>query len=248
MSIDDRQFDEKLLYGSSVPIKDLSSGSIGSGCLFKYKGKNLLMTAAHVIKDNGKPMLELRYDANAGKSRFFALTDLFYKIKSYDISSINLEVESIDFAFAILEHDEHDIKPYFQQFSQDGNIEKEFPRFIFTENSIADPKSDEYYAFSGLIKPEKGNSQTSYDVKQTITHEIMTFSESINDNEIFSFEPLEYAGNENYKGCSGSPIIDNKGKVVAILIGGDSFLKKVYGINISIFTPVFDELSQNVAK
>ena len=73
-------------------------------------------------------------------------------------------------------------------------------------------------------------------------HRIYTdlkYKEKQEDYYVFEL-PYEHPGDEHFQGCSGAPIIDTKGNVVALVCSGDEDTNLIYGISLKKFKVAID--------
>ncbi|MDD3237920.1 MAG: hypothetical protein PHV37_07480 [Candidatus Gastranaerophilales bacterium] len=213
--------------------------SSGSGCFVRNNNNIYLVTAKHVSEPNEISYLERKYDTTAG-TLLKPLQELSYAI------SVNIfskeepkEPKHIDVAFKnITDKFEEEYKAYVQDIDA-----SKFPAKIKNEveNNILNispnvPIINEEYSFAGGTRGQIVAPPIPHYIFQRIeTCEIVKYKKTNeNDNDIYIFTPLDgHRGHEVYQGCSGAPIINENGEVVAIVLGGNVDKNEIYGYNIN---------------
>lgn len=123
----------------------------------------------------------------------------------------------------------------FQILNKDGSGEiiYEEPKTIFETDMMVEPKEKELCEFAGLILPqyEKHSMQSIY--AQQLQKVLVEFIGVLEANpEFYRFRvttPME--NHDNYRGCSGSPILNSKGEIVTLVNCGDIEKNEIYGIS-----------------
>ncbi len=233
---------KSLIYLSSIPIKsigyDKMPTGIASSCIIEYSNKHILLTVQHATGDMKNWCLELKYEKGKG-----------VQVKPLGamnfLSSINVQNgESKDIDFSYVEIDKALI-PYWQEIDpKSGDVLNEAPRLMSNIDFDLLPTEGEFYGFSGQVMPEcVGNAlYTEY--------KIYTGLKYVGDEgEYYKFElPDAHPGHEHFKGCSGGPIIDTQGRVVALVCKGDIASNIVYGISLKryeiVLNVTYGELSE----
>lgn len=258
------EFEKNLdLYLSVVHILGKQKGekvfcTSGSGCLIKYNNKCFLLTAAHVVskRDGCDYFLEIRFDSDKGETSFLQLNGS-WKIKRFCLTSE--EVSNFDFAFYEIPCG---IQPYLQVFKEEvSDLVKEYPKTIHQIDFDVQPEPIGKYAFAGLTRPETVDEVDGVVLNMEYTVEFSYYAGLKNSvvispseqqmttddvcvRDVYAFEPHFYRGDEYYRGCSGSPIMDTQNRVVSILISGCSLLKQIYGVRLVAFKPIFEDLTK----
>lgn len=238
---EEEKFDKELLYSSFVSLNyydvNCNPKSIGSGFIVDCAGRKILLTAGHVIEPNGTIMIEV-LDDKPGYMKMVALPEPFI-VKV--INTNTQDSELIDIAF--IEMPSGINCPSLIESDKNGNLIKTYQKMVHDCNFGIVPSPGTYYAFSGLnhaVELNTGNPTPIY--KKTIIFEILTYAGSKAEH-LYAFEPVQYnTSKKYYEGCSGSPIIDNQGNVVSMLVGGSEELKQVWGVKLSFLQSVFTEL------
>jgi hypothetical protein len=57
---------------------------------------------------------------------------------------------------------------------------------------------------------------------------------------------MEYPGHEYFKGCSGAPILDSDGKLVALVCMGVPAVNSIYGVSVKRYKAALDILVGDV--
>jgi len=211
---------------SSIPLRKLNEKGIpigiASGCLIQFKGKQLLLSVQHATGDKGKWVIENYYIQGKG-TECYALGDMHY-LAAGNIKT--KKVHLVDFSFIEIPLE---AKFYFRERDPRGNVLLFEKRKAFNVDFFTTPIKGETYGFSGGILPElhPGNKFITHQ----IVHSDLKYSYTEDDLHFFTL-PIQHPGHKYFQGCSGAPIIDTKGKVVALVCGGDKERNHIYGISL----------------
>ncbi|MBN1274523.1 MAG: hypothetical protein JXB26_19860 [Candidatus Aminicenantes bacterium] len=226
---------------SSIPLRKLDNNSmpigLASGCLIDYKKRRILLTVQHATGDMGKWAAEIKYEHGKGTLLYPLVSMNFFG--SFSIN--NPRVKDIDFSFVTVPNT---FTSYFQEIKPNGKILSEIPRNICQLSFDSEPDSTKLYGFSGQVLPDLVSNQliTKHRVYMGLKY-IGT------DNDYYIFElPISHPGHEHFKGCSGSPIIDNKGNTIALVCGGESNTNRIFGISIKKYQVAIDITCGDLAR
>jgi hypothetical protein len=206
----------------AVKGDNLEPISCGTGCIVKYRDKFFLLTVAHVTDfDEISTCIVLNKKPENGKVPLYCVGSLNY-FDEYSVKNIKLDEirnlddllkdfnETIDVSFC-------ELKEFFEIIQPEINfgfhtVEKSYKMFIDLESDVASPTTENFYGFCGNIRHEitpgrlKRRITLKYDLKYHRTsgryHKFLV-PEIISDSD-------------DYKGCSGAPILDNDGKFVGL--------------------------------
>lgn len=208
---------QMMLKTSFVPLVKLkpdrsAEGFWGSGTLFDFRNRRFLCSARHNFLD-GPVAMQIRWC----QERFATLVTKplspnFFALKSGGF---------IDFVVA----DVSEIKdvPKMQELDENANGEILYERMrtIFPEKSLLKPKPTVRYGFAGTTVPEIGRHKNDkIDIAYGCVR-VVTGLEYVGDENGFHLFklPVEHPGHAFFRGCSGAPIIDHKGYIVAFVNG-----------------------------
>lgn len=219
---------QKQLEKSFIPLVKMRSesgiaGFWGSGALIDFRNRRFLCTAQHVFED-GPLVMQLRWD----RDRFQTLRSRRLKPERFMLlpDAIAGNRNFIDFAVC----DVTDILevPMLQHLDLDGSgeVEEERKRIVHLERALSAPTNKSVYGFAGITRPERGLHR---DQKTEIASGIVSLVQDLtyvgeeDDKGFHLFRlPFEHPGDEFFAGCSGCPILDPKGYIVAFLQGRTS--------------------------
>lgn len=225
---------ENTIILSSIPIKklDLDLMPIGSAssCLIRYTGNLIIFTVAHATGDFGNWAIEIDVDFNNDRSKMYQIGQMNFLAKA----DINIgEIKDIDFSYALIKEN---IKPMHQFIDGENKEIISIPKRIISTDLESIPDKDNEYGFYGLTR----SSLDGY---------FLTFAPSLemnmkyvgNQDDFFIFKlNHEYGEHANYKGCSGAPILDNDGKLVALVAKGDKDNDCILGIGLQKYKVAID--------
>lgn len=231
------------IFQSSVSLRRLNENllptAIASGCLIDYSDKRILLTVSHATQDQKNWAIEVKYEKGKGI--------LNYKIGPMNFlfngSILSGEFKNIDFSFAEVSAD---LIAFRQDLDLDGNVKREVPILVFAPDFELEPSEDESYGFSGCVKPsiEKHKGQT-YFFSDFVVYSNLKFQRRENEFYVFKL-PMKHPGHENFRGCSGAPVIDSKGNVVALVCHGNEDTDEIYAIAIKRYKVAIDILVGNL--
>ncbi|MDX2105602.1 MAG: hypothetical protein SFY67_04290 [Candidatus Melainabacteria bacterium] len=208
----------------------------GSGCLIDYGGKRYLLTVKHVITDEN-PSLVIGWDQENRKTLVRKLTGERTAVQGVlgegatDFDGI----EFTSFQLAYFEHSYSDV-PLFQKVDQSGKVLESKACFVFSEDSMMGPKENVLYGFGGHTRASlESHKAIADDVLFRFTEfricYALTYEGMKGDFPAFKL-PGRHPGDEYFRGCSGSPIIDMHGNVAALVNHGDVDEGLIYGVPI----------------
>jgi hypothetical protein len=227
------------IYESSVPLRRLSEQKlptgISSGCLVDYGGKRLLLSVEHATGDQQNWAIEIRYEKNKGT-------------KCYQLGAMNFlligtistgEFKDIDFSYVEVPND---LLAYRQELDQEGNVKNEAQVHVFDLVFELEPSKEEKYGFSGHVKPslEQHTSQTYLGTEFKVYSDL-TFVRKKDDYYVFKL-PMKHPGHDDFRGCSGVPVIDTKGNVIALVCHGYEEADEIYAVSIKDYKIPIDIL------
>lgn len=227
---------------SFVPLKEYNAAHLpvgmASGCLARYHGHMFLLTVFHAVGDLSTWSLELRYDSKIRRVKSLMLSG-FNFLKGGNLNSTKLK--DIDFAYLEIGDD---VQPMYQQIEPNGNILVEKPRTIHITDFGIIPSAREEYCFAGLAEPLfKNNVGSAIPVieQKLNIQKGLKYIETVDSGDVHVFKlPFPHPGHATYQGCSGSPIMDNEGNVVALVTDGDVHSNEIYGINLNKYKLCLD--------
>lgn len=223
--MDNKQLEEFISL-SSIPIRSIAKDGMPTGlasaCIIKYAEKKILLTVHHATGNMQNWGIQVRYDPANG-TLIKPLGSMCF-LKSFDV---NTKISNdIDFSYVEIPPD---IEPSSQEIDAvSGSILSEKKRLTSTVDFDKKPDKNELYGFSGQILPALTEDSLITELR------IYTGLKYIGDeDDYYVFElPFNHPGHEHFQGCSGAPIIDSKGKVVALVCKGDIPTNRIYGVSL----------------
>lgn len=209
---------------SSIPLRQLDENlsPIGSasGCLIDYGGKRLILTVSHATGDNGNWAIETKFIPGKG-TELYQIGSMNF-LRQGDISTG--QFNEIDFAYATVPDQ---LTSYYQEIEA-GVVKVETARLVFQIDFDLVPNSSNKYGVSGQTHLSKANSYLAGELSIALDLKYERLQE-----EYYIFRlPSQHPGHEYFKGCSGAPIIDDKGNVVALICSGNTEENTIYGISL----------------
>lgn len=219
-----------------VKGKNLEPISCGTGCIVKYRDKYFILTVAHVTDFNEtSTSIVLNKNSEDGKTPLYCVGTMNYfdeysvkeekldEVRSLDelLSDFN---ETIDVSFC-------ELKEFFEIIQPEidfgiHKVERSFKMFIDLENDISNPSKDHFYGFCGNIR----HDPTPNRLTRTITLKYDVKYHRTNGRYNMFLAPEVISDSDDYRGCSGAPILDNEGKFVGLAASVKRNTKIILGI------------------
>jgi hypothetical protein len=216
----------ELITLSSIPIRNIGKDGmpkgLASSCIIKYEGKHILLTVHHATGNMENWGVQVRYDSFKG-SLIKPLGGMNF-LKSINIKTN--KAKDIDFSYVEIPEE---IESYSQEIDPiSGSVITETKRLASDIDFNITPDKNELYGFSGQVKAELAGNSLKTELR---TYTDLKYVGDEDDYYIFEL-PFQHPGHEHFQGCSGAPIMDTKGNVVALVCKGDIPSNRVYGISL----------------
>lgn len=235
---DDHDFKSKLLL-SSVPLRRIDDSKrpptgFASGCLVDYLGKRVLLTVSHATQDQGNWTIQLRYVPAKG-TELYGLGTMNFLAKS---SLSEPKLQDIDFAYVEVPND---LQAWSQEIESPGNyIKKQTPNAVHSTSFNDVPQLGVSYGFCGTVLPTwETHFGQNYLGSEIRAYTGLSFLRTQDDLHYFSL-PFKHPGHEQFKGCSGAPILSNTGALVGLLCGGNLSTNEIYGVSLRSYKTAID--------
>jgi hypothetical protein len=225
MTMTPEEFRENLVL-STVPIRryeaTLLPGGIASACMVDYHGKRILLSVQHATGDMGDWGIQCRYEPGKGTAVWRIGSMCFIK----RMSTSSGEARNVDLSYVEIPDNlkitDQTINPL------TGTIEKETDRRIGKVDFSLTPSREVEYGFSGQVLPTVSGSH--------LTTELRVYTGLVYDgdhDDYYRFKlPMAHPGHEQFKGCSGAPIMDAEGHIVALVCFGDIDANVIFGVSL----------------
>jgi hypothetical protein len=222
--------DRHLLTHSLVKLNNENQpvGS-ASGCVVKYSDNLFLLSVWHAT-GAGNWTLLIEYDESRKAMKLKPLDMTFMKLLKV-ANGVIADCRDVDFSVQLLSEPPNAMH---QEIREDGVVLSSLPKRIIptTLDGRPDPKST--YGFWGgeydAFEPGK------FYLIQHLEENLRWTDE---DEDMLFFERSEpYRSYADYKGCSGAPITDEKGNLVAVLVGGDEDNSGFWGLSVAKYRSV----------
>jgi len=112
----------------------------------------------------------------------------------------------------------------------------ETPKLVLESDVDTEPTAEQSYGFWGLTKQTFDGSSVRHVPK---LESGLTFTRSEGDYHIFATK-TPYRSYKEYEGCSGAPILDADGRLVALVVEGNKRKTAILGLNLSRYRVVLD--------
>jgi hypothetical protein len=220
---------------------------MGSGFMMSYRNKKFFLTVLHNLKESRALYLEMKMAENkAGMNGRVLSLEHFGRFVTYKfdkhLPNNDFEFQDLlnngkmpDFGFIEIPNEEK-----FYGYRLENNQRIEYEKTIHNINFDIKPKQGEKYCFAGLKEAEPADINSSNEIHETLTieEELIFEGEVEKDNHSHYYFHANF--DKSYPGCSGSPIMDQEGRVVSILVGGSEKTKKILGVNLASLKGIID--------
>lgn len=248
---------ERRLLLSSVPLKRLSENmdveGWASGCLIDYCGSRLILSVSHATLKSEGWVMEVGYDEAKGIAiaplpamHFLgcvATKDLL-RFMQQDASIKDLDF--VDFCYGVISNETNSIH---HQLAEDGRLLWLAPRTVFKPTLKETPNEIEDYGFSGHTQleyyPHPTDPQRRILCGNQIVCSELKYVRTEGDMHYFQLGG-KHPGHQHFRGCSGAPIIDRHGELVALVAGGDETNDTIRGVSLPRYKTAIDLQVGNV--
>jgi hypothetical protein len=232
----------ELIARTSVPIRQIGQDGFpvdnASSCLIDYGGRRWILTVHHATSNLGDWRIEMTYDEGKGLLTYSIGVMTFFKLADLSAGT----VADLDMAFAPVPND---LKPYYEPRDEQAKVVKRMPRFVFKPDLHYKPSARKQYSFAGGVMPTKEThfGQLYQGTKLACYRGLKYVGE---DKMFYVFKlPFQHPGHDFFRGTSGSPIIDTKRNIAALVVGPGNEPDTIKGIKIGFFRAGLDaELAQ----
>ncbi|MDX2106788.1 MAG: hypothetical protein SFY67_10345 [Candidatus Melainabacteria bacterium] len=210
---------QTILEASFAPLARINEddtfvGFGGSGALIDFGDRRFLCSALHVFV-NHRISLQINWVAQQNQTRTLPLRpELCFETPT-------TRARLLDFAICDITHNleipmVQDLDP-----NGSGKILMERPRTIFGKKCLSKPDKITEYGFAGITLPKR-EVHPEITIGSGIVRTV-TGLKYLGDSEGFHNFGLsiDHPGHIYFEGCSGAPIIDIDGKIVAFVCGGN---------------------------
>lgn len=228
---------------ASVPLVMMAPGVLkpegfGSGCMVSYKGRFFFLSVAHVTDLEGlATYIQTNQPPQDGKSPAYGVGAMRYYdiykvpsgvfeqgIKEFEELLTDFE-ETLDVTFCEISQPIEVVQPEWDFGAY--KVDKGY-KVVLNLDTAGNPEKGKLYSFSGWIKQ---------DFKNNILHHQPTVKLGLQfrgkRGRLYYFTvPKIITDAEDYQGCSGAPILDEEGKLVALACSVRKDSQLVFGSNL----------------
>ena len=208
---------------------------IASGFIVERAGALLVLSAGHALRE-GRWCLET--DVSFPSAYETVCIPLNGVLSFATLSLPTLEIHELDFAYARL-----DIEMLRNEAKNNERLRGKDISFL----TYRGPMFDEPVGGKPRYSYASGKGATWEDESRKVllrerTGEFgMTYEGRSQEGDLYCFSlPDAHKGHRYYCGASGSPIADQDGKVVSLLLKGDESANKLYGLPLKDYTHLLD--------
>jgi hypothetical protein len=226
---------------SSIPLRQLNEArkpvGFASGCLVDYFGKRIILSVAHATGNKKNWGIEIKSKEKVGTQVYQIGAMMFLTVGNID----NDKIKEVDFSYASVPND---LKPYYHEINERGQIVNQKPREILQVNFDLEPTAEKKYGFFGQSEFSTDNWYMFSQSKLVLDLQFVGLEE-----DYYKFKlPIKHPGHEYFKGTSGAPILDTDGNVVALVCHGDDTEDIIYGVALKKYKSALDIEVGNFSK
>lgn len=234
---------------SSVALAKLNDANLpdgfASGCLMDYHGRRLLLTVAHAAQQGPPLALALGWDPAMRRVKLWKLGGLNFLGRGEFVTGMELhqlKVKEVDFAYVDVPSN---LEPRLEKIdSHTGKIVESRACTVWPADAITEAVPDTRYGFAGHTKQSlEEHALIADDVTFCFSELRVCFPLSFvgAQDDLLRFQlPVEHPGHDYFRGCSGAPIIDEEGRVVALVCQGNLDESAIYGISLRRYQVALD--------
>lgn len=215
---------------TSIPLYKLDENElpcgIASGCLANIGGRKLILSVSHAT-GKGHWVAEMCFDPEQQRIAVHHFGDVWSVAHLDQNTSMP---EKLDFSFTEVPTDFYSVM---QVRNSTGKIIAEQPRHEFETTLQNPPDATEVYAFSGLVRTVKLDETTFW--SEPTVYPGLKYLHTDGHYHVFKL-PVPHPGHEAFKGCSGAPIVDRNGVVVALVCSGEMSAATITGVSMQQIT------------
>lgn len=231
------------LWLSSVPLVRLDENrlptGIGTGALIGYGGKRILLTVEHVTGDQKRWAVQVKYDPTSGRT----LVRTFGPMNFLMQASLGGKAEDVDFSYVEVPAD---LIAFRQEIVAPANtVKSETPITVHSVSLTDLPSMDDTFGFCGMVKPSlEDHHGNTYLYCEPRIYSGLTYLRSEGGYHYFRL-PFPHPGHEEFRGCSGAPVLGESGAFVGLLCGGCIKTNEVWAISTTTYKTAIDILVGN---
>lgn len=187
---------------------------------------------AHATGNEGNWAIEIDFDLQVRKARLYQLGSMGF-VSLARLKHGKFKTREIDFSYKLLSER---VSPRFQVLSPQGNLLHDEPKLLLATDLSSEPVANEEYAFWGCTQ----QSYDTYYLRLVPKLEVGMRYEGLRDNLYFFRTREPYTSYKTYRGCSGAPILDSRGTLVALVVEGDKKKTGILGLPLQSLRAILD--------
>lgn len=236
---------ESRLWRSSVQLVRLKGegvpNGVASGCLVDYCGRRLVLSVSHATGDQLNWAIQLRYVPGQRCTEAHQIGSMNFLSKGVLGQS---GLTDVDFAYAEVPADLVALRQDVD--SATGRVLSQTPIDAHALTPSSEPNPDREFGFCGMVKPDLQQRGDQMELGGELrVYRKLTFSRTDGDYHYFKL-PFPHPGHDHFQGCSGAPILDEAGTVVALVCGGCAAHDELWGISLRAYQTPLDIFVGNV--
>ena len=231
---------EELIVKSSIQIFQANNDimkpeGFGTGCIVRYLGHTILLSVSHVTNDTGlTTFLETNLPPEGNTTPLKPIGGFVY----YNVLKVTDGMNLKDFG-NLIENNSERIDVTFAKLTEKFELKQptmdfgifqvdEGDKLMLDLNYATVPDKEKMYGFYGKIRPEYNGIYLK--MTPTFKHSLKFYKTNGHFHKFLAPEIIK--DKEDYRGCSGAPILDSDGRIVALACKIIENTKIIYGFSI----------------
>jgi hypothetical protein len=223
---DSASMKEQLASVQIVPLTGIYMPDEGpaSACIVQFARKRILLTVFHAAGDGRNWAVPVRFVTERRAVEQYPLGKM-NPLMACQFSEQRVESELVDFAYVAIPDT---LQPMDEVLDRQGNVRASRPKQILPP-SFVEPNTEDTYGFFGLTR-DRLDDEFNWLLKPKLEIGLTYVG---NTEDLLRFRCKErYHEYEEYKGCSGAPILNQNGELVSLVVEGSDDRWEIRGLDL----------------
>jgi len=207
---------------------NLPDGDHASACILQFPRRRILLTVAHAAANGKNWTLAIRYVP--GKGMQHCRLGGMNVLKHFELGKRKIKSKPVDFAYVTVPDS---LEPMDEVIDRKENILSSRAKEILPAQ-FSEPNPEQTYSFFGLTRHRLDD-----EFHLIMTPKLETGLKYIGEkDDLLRFRCRDrYHDYEEYHGCSGAPILNERGELTSLVVEGSYDRKEIFGLNLKRYWP-----------